>query len=789
MGAARYVGRVGGLAVAMGVGTAIAVGHGYAAADGTDSQSDKSASSESSPGTGGPTGSTGTATGASASGAGTTGSTSASGSTSTSASTKTDNDDDDEDEDDAKSGASSNTTTRTRTVTGGVTVSAQTNTGSSRTTTEAKQEAEDKAGATATAEPPKPTSTPTAEPTSTPTAEPTATQTATPTATPTPTPTPTAEPTATATPEPTSTPTAEPEKKSDPDDTDPSQQSKPDGNSNPSTDQLGATTNTAATNTATTNGATERKVTDPGETPEEATKYVVFADARSLASGATTNVSPMVAFYQPTTVTPAAPANLFTAVTNLVTNTINWILNPLAGTAPTSPAQPPLIWGLLAFARREFENFFAALTGRPTTTPTVMTPTLMVTDPLTDPLAEPMARMALAAAAPYTPMYSPFPNPQVSPSTQFISWVTGPYADTVDRFSVGGTDLGIMWDNGIVEDDPNTPEIERRQILIAFGDTFFDGNMSEDWRSNIIMRSEDWYLANGMEIPDGEWYNGNMFGGAPLGPDGFPTRARQVIWPEGLPAGITLIPTAGISVPVEGSRYGAIQYVSFMSVTNWGAPGQWTTNYSAIAWSDDNGETFHVAPETVRYNQPWSGNQNFQQMAFVRGDDGYVYVYGTPNGRQGAAYLARVPEQDILDLSKYEYWNGGSAWGGAPAGWIKGNPSAATYVFGVEQGSCGATSAGNQVSEMSVQYNKQLKKYVALHGDQFNNIVMRTSDTPQGTWSAPKVLMNQQPGGIYAPMMHPWSPSTQGTGTDLYWNLSLWDSYNVMLMKTDLSKV
>ena len=74
---------------------------------------------------------------------------------------------------------------------------------------------------------------------------------------------------------------------------------------------------------------------------------------------------------------------------------------------------------------------------------------------------------------------------------------------------------------------------------------------------------------------------------------------------------------------------------------------------------------------------------------------------------------------------------------------------------------------------MSVQYNKQLKKYVTLYGDQFNNIVMRTSDTPQGTWSTAKVLMEQQPGGIYAPMMHPWSPSTMGTGTDLYWNLSV----------------
>ena len=178
----------------------------------------------------------------------------------------------------------------------------------------------------------------------------------------------------------------------------------------------------------------------------------------------------------------------------------------------------------------------------------------------------------------------------------------------------------------------------------------------------------------------------------------------------------------------------------------------------------------------------------------MRPGDGYVYAYGTPNGRQGAAYVSRVAEKDILDLTKYDYYSKGSpgGWfgiGATPAGWYRNNPAKATPVFGQDAGACGVANPGNQVSEMSVQYNKSLKKYVVLYGDQFNNIVMRTSDTPQGTWSSAKVLMPQQSGGIYAPMMHPWSPSTMGTGTDLYWNLSLWSEYNVMLMRTDLTKV
>jgi hypothetical protein len=36
---------------------------------------------------------------------------------------------------------------------------------------------------------------------------------------------------------------------------------------------------------------------------------------------------------------------------------------------------------------------------------------------------------------------------------------------------------------------------------------------------------------------------------------------------------------------------------------------------------------------------------------------------------------------------------------------------------------------------------------------------------------------------------HPWSPSTMGTGSDLYWNLSLWSECNAMLMRTDITKV
>ena len=119
-----------------------------------------------------------------------------------------------------------------------------------------------------------------------------------------------------------------------------------------------------------------------------------------------------------------------------------------------------------------------------------------------------------------------------------------------------------------------------------------------------------------------------------------------------------IIPTAGIAV-------GRNQYLNFMSIRNWDSPGAWTTNFSAIAVSPDNGETWGVYPGTVRTpartlpSPLLAGNENFQMGAFLKPGPGdpYIYSFGTPSGRGGSAYVARVPPGFIPDLTKYEYWN------------------------------------------------------------------------------------------------------------------------------------
>ncbi|ULN45662.1 DUF4185 domain-containing protein [Mycolicibacterium goodii] len=448
---------------------------------------------------------------------------------------------------------------------------------------------------------------------------------------------------------------------------------------------------------------------------------------------------------------------------------------PRAASTPVAPTPSPAAWALLAFARREFERAFT-----------------------------PGASTALAAPAITTSaVVNPLPSRLDSVP---LGWVTGvsnpsgnwPQTNNTSGFNIWGTDLGIMWDGGEWNG--------RRFVHTAFGDTFSGPGMSGFWRSNVLLISTDRVLGDGLGLEQ-------------TGPayQFIPASGRNLF---GLFGGseVTVIPTAGVQI--DGT-----QYVNYMSVRSWDTPGRWTTNFSAISVYDPSTDTWVPAPSTIR-SAGWfrsstlyvPGSQNFQQAAYVLqpedqvGEDGirYLYAFGTPSGRAGSAYLSRVPEDAVTDLSKYEYWDGNR--------WVVGNAAVAAPVIGDSTRSTGlfgfvvdwandpnvlggylgglvGAKTGGNVSELSVQYNEYLGKYVVLYGDGNNDIQMRVADRPEGPWSDPIELASSADyPGLYAPMIHPWS----GTGmladdngdpdlNNLYWNMSLWGDYNVVLMQTDLS--
>ncbi|MGB6181764.1 MAG: DUF4185 domain-containing protein [Rhodococcus sp. (in: high G+C Gram-positive bacteria)] len=339
-------------------------------------------------------------------------------------------------------------------------------------------------------------------------------------------------------------------------------------------------------------------------------------------------------------------------------------------------------------------------------------------------------------------------------TTSTVGWVTGQQSAnrTFDRFGISGTDLGVSWDNGA------------GQTLMAFGDTF--GNCTVpggQWRHNVLLRSDDSDLSDGITFPDGVPGDPNS-GAVVSGSD--PRFATQLISALGLsPLEYTIVPTSGIAVD-------GVQYMHFMSVRGWNGP-VWSTNYAGIATSRDNGQTWVPEPSTIRFNSGVTipGTEQFdakfQQAAVVRGKDGMVYQFGTPNGRLGAAYLARVAPDAILDLARYEYWNG--------SGWSMDLAAAAPVV-------------SQPVGEMSVAWNDYLGRYVMLYGnDVEGRILARTATSPEGPWSAPTTLVvnteigNYPGGGLYAPYIHPKS-----SGNSLYFTASQYSSYNVILLRTNL---
>lgn len=337
-----------------------------------------------------------------------------------------------------------------------------------------------------------------------------------------------------------------------------------------------------------------------------------------------------------------------------------------------------------------------------------------------------LAAVALATAAASPPAVA---TTATTPAT-VVEKLTGPDApnNTWGRWDVKATDLGIMWDDG------------SGHVLTAFGDTF--GNSwtgpgggappNGNWRSNVLLRSSDTELADGM-----------LFDHAAQDPQGI---AKQIIPSKKINGDeITVIPTTGISV-------GGRQYLGFMSVKQWGPPGMWDTNHAGIAYSDDDGETWTVSD--TRWDNP-DGHDPFQMQAYVQ-KGGTIYVFGTQNGRNGPASVAKVPAQKLLDKTSYRYWDGSS--------WSK-DESAAKPVLDAP------------MSEMSVQWDEYSKRFLmmTLSGE---DIVLRTATSPEGPWTpAQTVASSTDYPALYGGFFHPGN-----TNGEIYFTMSQWNPYNVYLM-------
>lgn len=307
------------------------------------------------------------------------------------------------------------------------------------------------------------------------------------------------------------------------------------------------------------------------------------------------------------------------------------------------------------------------------------------------------------------------------------------------RYDVGGTDLGILW------------AMEGNKVGIWFGDTYgktfttqpTDGSpITDNWRCNVLAFSSDTNMEDGLTIDsmvtDGKSKAIELLYGAK-------NTSGQGDW--------TSIPTAAI-------RANGTDYVHFMNVKNWGAPGRWDTNYSAVYSSADDGVTWYPTGVT------FGAKSNFSQVAYAR-KDGYVYMAGTLSGRVSSVYLARFREEDIVNQPAYQYWNN-------EKGWVQGGEYAATPIV------------NDKAGELSLIYHRGTGRWIMtyLSGKKYA-IVLRDAADITGPWSEDKVLVRGEDyPALYGAFMHPLADD----GNELYFLMSQWSPYNVYLMKTTISE-
>jgi len=254
-------------------------------------------------------------------------------------------------------------------------------------------------------------------------------------------------------------------------------------------------------------------------------------------------------------------------------------------------------------------------------------------------------------------------------------------------------------------------------------------------------------------------------------------------------------------VPMEGISVGGNMYIYH------------TTDYSSalamgrsvLAVSEDDGETFsylydlsenyfiNVSVVTVDLTE-WPG--------FPQGTGNGLVMFGSGSYRQSDVRLAYQPTDQIETPQSMRYFTGLDQ-SDNPL-WSE-NEDDATPLFSQ---SC--------VGELSVTYNSFLRKWLMLYNcDPPRGINFRTADFPWGPWSGPQLLFDPWGDNGYCHFMHvdwqfsecdsvhdpdrhhewggeygPYQFNDLTTGNDsittIYFTLSTWNPYTVVLMKSTL---
>ncbi len=372
----------------------------------------------------------------------------------------------------------------------------------------------------------------------------------------------------------------------------------------------------------------------------------------------------------------------------------------------------------------------------------------------------------------------------VAGSTRKVSQLTGeidrerqqPTANrTESRFGLVGTDLGASFEH-------------LGRIYFLFGDTrsTTPPNNYRPPSGDSIAYTQSRNPESGVDLqfvtaPDGHYLSphipGISLGGWEVPTGGFSAHGRMYVF----------FTTDARPDPLTGAMMGR----------------------SILARSDDGGRSFHYLYDVSRerfinISPVVVNNREISGLPNPAGQG--VLLWASGPYRRSNPYLAYLPLDAVEDRRALRYFAGSEAGSSRP-------------VWSAEEAAATSLFSHPCIGELSVSWNRFLSKWLMLYNcDQPHGINFRVADTPWGPWSPGARLFDPWADGGYCHFIHvSWddrncdavhdpgreretggpygpyviSPYTTGdmTRTTIYYVMSTWNPYNIVLMRSTLELV
>ena len=270
-----------------------------------------------------------------------------------------------------------------------------------------------------------------------------------------------------------------------------------------------------------------------------------------------------------------------------------------------------------------------------------------------------------------------------------------------------------------------------------------------------------------------------------------------------LPPVVPGVRLTGFEVPMEGVSVDGSMYVYFTTDHS----NEHTMGRSVLARSEDDGRSFeHVADVSTlgSFINVSVVMVNGAELPGLPSDSGRgLLIWGSGEYRQSGVHLAWQPVDEIEDPASMRYFSRVSD--DCSPLWSPGEQDAAPLI----EERC--------VGELSVEWNPHLRKWLMTYNcGEPRGIRFHTADHPWGPWSESQSLFHpwddggychfihvshqlsrcdeihdpgraDEFGGEYGPYQIPrFSREVEGGGALVYFVMSTWNPYNVVLMRSQL---